>query len=541
MKENLNVMTFRTLGMTNILLVMVIVIFGVHPWYFLMLTSAQLVFVPLTLDLFIKNDDGWLAKYLPYFSVPAFLAILILQLTDVTRWDPLLAGIYFAFTVMISVYGLKRFFQRGFIHMEEFLIDIGFIYLVIGGAWFVAFETGINTGFSPMLTWLTAIHFHYSAFLLPVFLGLFGRLYKTTSYRWIAVIIILSPIIVALGITFSVTLEFISVLIYIVGIYGLIALTFKATLQHIIQRWLIRLSFAALGISILFSLLYAFGNLSGLFTVTIDFMLIFHGITNTVLFAIVGIIGWRIELPDSRVRTLTFPVSKIRGKATVGEQVLKDKLDDQTYTGLIDDLAVYEPDINRETLSPSIVHFYEHTNEYRLFAKVKWQFWFKPLAVVYRLISRYVGQLNLPLSSKAIEMTGNIVSVQDAVDGRTDTRAWIRKVKNETIFVALYAKHTNNGRTYNNIALPLPASSMIGILQLSQIDKSLRLTSIRENGEDSDAGIYLAVGKNLFKLPIEEQFDVIEIDKGKLQAEHKMWIFSVPFLRIDYRIINKEG
>src|SRR5690625_1200075 len=163
MKENLNVMTFRTLGMTNILLVMVIVIFGVHPWYFLMLTSAQLVFVPLTLDLFIKNDDGWLAKYLLYFSVPAFLAILILQLTDVTRWDPLLAGIFFAFSVMISVYGLMRFFQRGFIHMEEFLIDIGFIYLVIGGAWFVAFETGINTGFSPMITWLTAIHFHYSA------------------------------------------------------------------------------------------------------------------------------------------------------------------------------------------------------------------------------------------------------------------------------------------------------------------------------------------------------------------------------------------
>jgi len=534
-------MTFRKLGIMNIVLVMMIALFGVHQWYFLMLTVAQLVFVPLTLDLIIKNDEGWLAKYLPYFSMPAFFAVLILQLTNVTKWDTMLAGIYFFFTFMISLYGLKRFLKRGFTHVEEFLIDIGFIYLAIGGAWFVAFEAGINTGFSPMITWLTAIHFHYSAFILPIFVGLFGRIYKVASYRWIGAIIILSPFIVALGITFSVILELISVLIYIVGIYGLIALTFKAPLQHIIQRWLIRLSFAALGISIIFSLLYAFGNLSGLFTVTIDFMLIFHGITNTVLFAIVGIIGWRIELPGSRVRTLTFPVSKIRGEATIGEQVLKDKLDDQTYTGLIDDLAVYEPDINREALSPSIVHFYEHTNEYRLFAKVKWQFWFKPLAVVYRLISRYVGQLNLPLSSKAIEMTGNIVSVQDAVDGRTDTRAWIRKVKNETIFVALYAKHTNNGRTYNNIALPLPASSMIGILQLSQIDKSLRLTSIRENGEDSDAGIYLAVGKNLFKLPIEEQFDVIEIDKGKLQAEHKMWIFSVPFLRIDYRIINKEG
>src|SRR5699024_958593 len=128
----------------------------------------------------------------------------------------------------------------------------------------------------------------------------------------------------AIGLTFSVILELASVLIYIVGIYGLIALTFKASLQHIIQRWLIRLSFAALGISIIFSLLYAFGNLSSLFTVTIDFMLIFHGITNTILFALVGIIGWSMEQPVSKERKVTFPVSKIRGKTKIGEQVLAD-------------------------------------------------------------------------------------------------------------------------------------------------------------------------------------------------------------------------
>lgn len=145
-------MTFRKLGIMNIVLVMMIALFGVHQWYFLMLTAAQLVFVPLTLDLIIKNDDGWLAKYLPYFSIPAFFALLILQLTNVTKWDTMLAGFYFVFTIMICLYGLKRFFKRGFTHVEEFLIDIGFIYLAIGGAWFVAFEAEINTGFSPMIT-----------------------------------------------------------------------------------------------------------------------------------------------------------------------------------------------------------------------------------------------------------------------------------------------------------------------------------------------------------------------------------------------------
>src|SRR5699024_220424 len=155
----------------------------------------------------------------------------------------------------------------------------------------------------------------------------------------------------------------------------------------------------------------------------------------------VGIIGWSMEQPVSKERKVTFPVSKIRGKTKIGEQVLADQLDDQIYTGLIDDLSIYEPDINIETLAPTIVDFYEHTYEYRLFAKVKWQFWFKPFAAGYCLLSRYIQQLNLPLSSKEIEMTGHIVSVEDVVDGRTDTRAWIRKVENETIFIALYAKH----------------------------------------------------------------------------------------------------
>lgn len=530
-------MTFRKIGIFNIILVVIIAVFGLNPWYFLMLTVAQLIFVPLTLEIILKNDTGWLAKYLSYLAVLASLAIFLLELTAI--WAPVLAGIYFAFTIMIATYGLKRLFNRGFIHFEAFLIDIGLIYVAIGGAWFLASAAKIDTGFSPMITWLTGIHFHYSAFLLPIFVGLLGRIYKSASYQWIGSIIILSPIIVALGITFSVTLELVSVLIYIVGIYGLIVLSFKAPIQHAIQKICIRVSFAALGISIIFSLLYAFGNLSGLYIVTIDFMLLFHGITNVTLFALVGIIGWSIETPTSKQRKLTFPISQIRGKMTVGEKVLSGKRDDKIYTGLIDNMAVYEPDIDLETLSPVIIDFYENTNKYRLFASIKWRLWFIPFTVIYRLISRYVKQLNLPLSSKEIEMTGDILSVQDSIDGRTDTRAWIRKVKNETIFVALYAAHKSEGRTYNNIALPLPGSSMIGILQLSQMGQSLNLTSKRKAQENSDAGIYLTMGKSLFKLPIEEQFHVEEIAEGKLKAEHRMWIFSVPFLRISYSITVK--
>ena len=245
-------MTFRKIGIINIILVIIIAVFGLNPWYYSMLTVAKLIFVPLTLEITLKNDTGRMMKYLPYFAIVASFAIFLLELTAI--WAPVLSGIYFVFTIMIATHGFKRFFNRGFIHLEEFLIDTGFIYLAIGGAWFVASEANIDTGFSPMITWLTGIHFHYSAFLLPIFVGLLGRIYKSASYQWIGSIIILSPIIVALGITFSVTLELVSVLIYIIGIYGLIVLSFKAPIQHALQKVFIRISFAALGVSIIFSL-----------------------------------------------------------------------------------------------------------------------------------------------------------------------------------------------------------------------------------------------------------------------------------------------
>jgi hypothetical protein len=78
----------------------------------------------------------------------------------------------------------------------------------------------------------------------------------------------------------------------------------------------------------------------------------------------------------------------------------------------------------------------------------------------------------------------------------------------------------------------IPGSSMIGILELSQIGEKLRLTSKRKKTTDADSVIYLTFSK----LPLEEQFDVEEIEAGILKARHVMWIFGTPFLTIDYTI-----
>ncbi|MEK4486993.1 YndJ family protein [Psychrobacillus sp. FSL H8-0484] len=522
-------MTFKQIVLLHTIIFLIVVIFNVTPWYFLMLTVAQLLFVPLTLQLILKKEN----RLYYYFAIPAFVSVFILQTTTNTNLDLLFATIYLLFTFLVAIYGLRRFIQRGFVHIEEFMIDAGMMYLFIGGVWFFASVTGIDTGFSPILTWLTAIHFHYSSFLLPIFLGFLGRLQKSTAYNMVCTIILISPIVVALGITFAPWLELISVVLYITGIYGFIVLAFQAPFASTLQKGLVLLSFGSLGITILFSLLYAAGNVFGIFHVNINFMLKFHGFFNCILFALCGMIGWSISTPPTKELGWNFPISNMKGRFFIGEKILSENIGTNSYSGLVDHMEMY---VEREKLSPTIIDFYENTSQYKLFSEVRWHTWFKPFAAVYKLISSKVQQLNLPYSNKQMEMTGDIIAVED---GRTKTRAWIRKIEKEVIFVALYSSHQNNNKTYMNIALPLPWSSMIGILELHQQEEKLVLTS--KGTSDSDAGIYLAFRKYVFKLPLQEQFLLEEIKEGKLRAKHQMRIFSFPFLTIKYVIdVKKE-
>ena len=537
MKGGLLLMSMRNFTLIHLLLFATVAIFSTDPWPSLLLTIAQLVYVPIALRIVINKGD-WFSKTYMYFAVPAYLAVALLQMTS-SKWDSALAGVYLIFTIFIAVYGLSRFIKRGFTHLEEFAIDLGLMYLAIGGGWFFAAAAQINTGFSPLLTWLTGIHFHYSAFLLPIFIGLLGRLSKSIMFNIIASILLVSPIIVAIGITYSTWIEVGSVILYIIGLSGLIYIAWKTAFTTQLQKWLLRISFSSLGVTILFSLLYALGNRFGDIIVTIDFMLLFHGVLNCLGFGLFGIIGWSLFIPSTNFFKPTFPVSQIRGKWVIGEQILDNKCCGN-HQGLVEDMHNFEPQINCKTLSPLIISFYENTGDFRLFASTNWHLWFKPFALFYQLLSRNVKQINLPFLRCTVEMTGELFTIKEGVDGREQVRAWVRKIQDKPVFIALYSKHVSHGRTYMNIALPLPFSTMIGILELNQIGEDLQLTSKKVSSPNSDAGIYLSYWKNeLFKLPIQETFIIGEGMPGKGFAQHKMTIFGIPFLTIEYKIYAK--
>lgn len=134
-------------------------------------------------------------------------------------------------------------------------------------------------------------------------------------------------------------------------------------------------------------------------------------------------------------------------------------------------------------------------------------------------------------------MTGDIITLSTDLDGRHAVRAWTRKVGKRYAFNALYSHHrASTGKEFMNIALPLPFSTMTGVLELREFDDALQLTS-RKIDSASDAGIYLTSKLGRYcRLPLEENFAVREEADGSLTAKHEMWIFSIPFLTIDYRI-----
>jgi len=487
--------------------------------YLLLLTGAQLILVPMALQLVMKINTKQ-----AFFIWTGLISVFLLHVVTIQTGQMILAIIYLLFTLSIAFYGLRRFFKRGFVNWAEISIDVGMMYLFMGGIWFFIHITGLNTGFSHMLNWLTAIHFHYSAFLLPISIGLFGRIHKSKLYNIIVPVILAAPMIVAVGITFWPLLEFISVFFYIFGIYGLIYLALKTKFPSFPQGLLIRISYSALGITILFSLVYSVGRAFGKWYVTLDFMLVFHGLVNCLLFGLLGILGWLIHLPKSKQVVWNFPVSRIRGKLTA---------ENTSKLGLVDDLSEF---VDIKGLPTMIVDFYEHTDKYQLFASVHWAVWFKPLLIIYKPISRLIQQLNLPVSKNTVEMDGVILGVNESLDGRKRPRAWVRQVNGHTVFTAIYSSHETKGRTFMNIALPLPFSTMIGVLKVDKRKDTLALSS---TGED-DPGIYLAIGSLLFKLPLSENFIIEEARTGELTAVHKMKMCGIPFLRIDYTIRAKE-
>ncbi len=219
---------------------------------------------------------------------------------------------------LVSLLGLLRFHarRRELARLETLhrsAVDIGLVYLAVGGAWLFASNLGMRPlGFQEPLITLTASHFHFAGFAAPVITGLVGRELSTLDagpraralYTAAALVIIPGPFIVAVGITASPIVEVISACLLASALAG-VALLMVFTVAPRVRPRLAGLLIALAGLSIIVTMalacLYAWGEYSGRAHIEIPRMIELHGTSNAIGFTALGLLGFTLRRPAGRL------------------------------------------------------------------------------------------------------------------------------------------------------------------------------------------------------------------------------------------------
>ncbi len=279
-------------------------------WEVALLLLGALVVVPLGLAL-VAGLDGPNRPPLPWqaaswLRLPAALTLAASYLLPAGPRPALLAVPWLTVTGLCALAGLGRLLRRGAYRPEELSVSAGLVYVAVGGGWAVLSRWGRQPlGFSELIVLLTAVHFHYAGFALPLLAGSAGRVFRNVLSRTAALGVIAGVPLVAAGLTLAQ-----------VGrrewepcAAGLLAAA--ATLTAVLhvaaafgkrppaQRLLLALAGLSLCPGMALAFLYAWGRWTGLPWVSIGQMLPYHGAVNALGFALPGLLAWNLAPPPT--------------------------------------------------------------------------------------------------------------------------------------------------------------------------------------------------------------------------------------------------
>ncbi|MAS36715.1 MAG: hypothetical protein CL610_22110 [Anaerolineaceae bacterium] len=524
------------------------------------------VVTPLALRLALQPDrNGQISRlyrvvirFQPFTTIAAGIALLLD--TGVTAAG--FAAVWQVQTVLLALIGLKRLLARPFPAIEEICVDVGLLYVSISGFWFVAYRAGIALlTFDPAFVLLTAVHFTFISLGALIIIGMVGRQLFNTHvwgiYRRVAWLAVISPLLVAIGISTS---QFLGLLWVETGSVVVLASSFLVlTLLYVFngvpkQRTVLTLlgvSSTALLTSMGFALAYSIGRLTNWWTLSLLVMVQWHGWLNAIGFTFCGLLAWNIANPETKSTLPGIPFSQLPWRWHIGPDFFQrigaiEPESSAAVTGIIDRLQDYErDDFDPKNILPAITEFYENTAAHELMVYPHWQPYFGILGRLYKQVSKRIEQMNFPTHPDTDEsrISSTIIPLKDALDGRDRVRGWVRVYTDigQAVYVAAYASHWHNQNQYMNIAFPLPLGNLTSILRLEMSkvsDGGVLLTSY--STRHGDQGVYFSSRVLAIRLPINETIRVYQPDTptGNLHAEHKMWLFGVHFLTLEYIIAS---
>ncbi|MGO4950759.1 YndJ family transporter [Paenibacillus sp. DRB1-1] len=294
--------------------IMIILIFSLDYFQFELvekfLLFAAFVIVPLVI-LLLKHDEKNNHQRMIYAAMKLFQfpAALLTQASVMSSKAWGLEGTaipgtlslgWLLFTLLLCIYGIATIG----IHkrkIAEIAIGAGLVYFFIGGIWFTLYQYQFNLfQANPATHALSSVHFHFSSAIVPIFIGMLGRIMtKKSWYPWVVAIDIIGPILIAIGMIFSKPMEYIGVTLFAcnIVIYTTYLLTYlKRNSLYKKATFFLVLSCLAFYTVVVLSIFYPL--LKNMFSLTILDFIPVYGSLHAFGFVLCGLIGW-VYMVDS--------------------------------------------------------------------------------------------------------------------------------------------------------------------------------------------------------------------------------------------------
>ncbi|MCS7015827.1 MAG: YndJ family protein [Gemmatales bacterium] len=281
-------------------------------WGEQLLLWATVFVIPFSLS-WVRPIPSVLAKYIWRFLHAGHLPAALLLMVSFTLEPGMLACVSAVPWVMIlmtlALLGLVHLLHSGKLSIRDLCLDGGAILSLIGGIWLLCDRLAFRPlDFDPDIVLLTAIHFHYAAYALPVCAGLLVQALPKSLIKLSALGILISVPLVAAGITLThltqqVWLETLaaSLLSLCAGILatGQLCLGMSRSLSG---KARIGLAFGAVALlgTVVLSFLYGARPYLALSELDIPFMRKWHGTLGALGFSTITLATWYLVTSDNQ-------------------------------------------------------------------------------------------------------------------------------------------------------------------------------------------------------------------------------------------------
>jgi hypothetical protein len=267
-----------------------------------LILGGPLVVAPLALSL--RTRAGvWRRSWetiLEWSLLPCAAGLAVSAMVDLGPLSVALAAPWMGWTILAAAYCGLSALSRRLLPLSTLAIDAGFVYLPVGAAWWLASRAHFPLlGFDPVIVTLTAAHFHFAGLAASAIAGACGPLVEGRKllYPVSTVLVVGTPILVALGILGSPTLEVGTAILLAIGVVGLSTCLLTLAYQRrarSLPAGLLALAALASFATMTLAVYFALGEFTGMDRPSILTMARSHGALNVLGFAIPALLGLRM-------------------------------------------------------------------------------------------------------------------------------------------------------------------------------------------------------------------------------------------------------